>query len=135
MLGTKPKPLQYQRWREQSHQLENTTSSFEVLYFLTFSEVIASCARIAILLKVREVLHHDSLLLRSDGSGALPFHQIEHSLAVLTFSCVALVFVLRERLLCDEIGIAQLAHQGPADGGIVCKGPQLTAINLRTRHI
>ena len=103
--------------------------------FLTFSEVIAFCARIAILLKVREVLHHDSLLLASDGSAALLFHQIEHSLAVLTFSCVALVFVLRERLLCDEIGIAQLAHQGPTDDGIVCKGPQLIAINLRTRHI
>ena len=84
---------------------------------------------------MREILHHDSLLLASDGSTALLFHQIEHSLAVLAFSCVALFLVLGERLLTDEVSIAQLADQRPTDDGIVCEGPELITINVRTWHI
>ena len=113
----------------------NRTSSLAPWDLLTFSEVVALCTRIAILLEVAEILHHDTLLLASDGSIALLYHQIEHSLAVLPFSCVAVCLVLGERLLTDEISIAQLAHQGSTDDGIVRKGPELIAINLRTWHI
>ena len=93
----------------------NRASSLAPRDLLTFSEVIAPCARKAILLEVREILHHDSLLLASDRSTSLLFHQIEHSLPVLAFSCVAVFLVLGERLLTDEISIAQLAHQRPTD--------------------
>jgi hypothetical protein len=113
----------------------NGAGSLAACDLFTFSEIIGHCARIAKLLKVREVLHHDSLFLTSDGSTALLWHEKKHSLAVFAFTCVALFLVLGERLLTDEIRIAQLAHQGPSDYGIVRKGPELIAINLRTWHI
>ena len=94
-------------------------SSLASGYCLVVSKVITLRAWMAELLEVSEVLHHESLLLASDGSTALLCHEIENSLTILALSCVALLLVPGEALFTDEIATTQLAHHGPTDDGFV----------------
>ena len=52
-----------------------------------------------IMVEVREILHHQPLLLACNGSAALLCHQIEDAFAVLAFALVRLLLVLCERCL------------------------------------
>ena len=113
----------------------NRASSFAPRDFLTVRKIVAHRSRIAVLLEVSEILHHQPLLLACDASAAILLHQIKNSLAILTFACMVVLLVVSERILADEIFIAKLAHQWTANDGIVRKPAQLVAVYFISWHI
>ena len=90
---------------------------------------------IAILLEVCEILHHQPLLLGSDGSAACLRHQIENPFAILNLACVRVLLVVCKRFLADEILVAESAHQRAANDGLVSEGAQMVAIYIIAWHI
>ena len=96
----------------------NRTCCLASRHLLAVGKEIAFGARSAILLKSREILNHDPLLLRRDGSRASFSHQEDDPFTVLCLACVIAELVLGEILFVREVCIAQLAYQGPLMMGL-----------------
>jgi hypothetical protein len=84
---------------------------------------------------MREVLHHDSFLLRSDRPVAALLHQVQPALTIFELTSVRRSLVTREAGFVDEVGVAQLAHKRATEDRLIRKDAQLVAVDFGSGDI
>ena len=84
---------------------------------------------------MREVLYHDALLLARGCAATGLLHEVKDPLAVLALPCTVVVLMRGEVCVLQEVGVAELAHQGTAQGRRVGECAQGFARDARTTHI
>ena len=111
------------------------TGSFSSGHGFGVCEVVAPGPRKTPLLEMREILHHDPLLLAGDGPVTGLRHQVQHSLAIFLLAAMVTCHVMFEVILADEVCIAELTDQRWTQDGPIIEVAKSIPSNVVTGHV